>query len=388
MRWITWWPAPYWIDRFNQLASYEGVKLEVCFLSAGSHVQGWTMDHSSWKFSHYLVNSKYSKAGYFHFQPDFPNPWPLIKPHFQALVMTYGDSSCVTAAAICFMLKKPYFLFVPNTKINLRKQSKIREHLKRLLFQGATGILATGPAQAEYALEYTNRPKKIFVIGNPSQYLGDLVHKSVYQREEWRRDFQLENQFVVLYVGRLSPEKGLSTLFHALEKVYRKGVRPVLVLAGSGPLEATLRRESFRRGLRVVFAGFCQRQELAQYYRASDVFVLPSESEPWGLVVNEAMEFELPLILSDKVGSVPALLHEGVNGLSFPSGNEAALAQCIERLAGDEALRKSMGEASSQMVKGQSIENWCEAVVRAIKETALPMCRPTESNGSSSQNRM
>ena len=325
------------------------------------------MDKSSWKFQHYLVNPKYSKAGYFHFQLRFPYPWPLLRRPFQALVMTYGDSSCITAAALCFLLRKPYFLFVPNTKNNLRKKSKIREHLKRFLFNGAKGILATGPAQADYALEYTKAPNKIFVIGNPSQYLGDLVQQSVCKREEWRRDFQFENQFVVLYVGRLSPEKGLSTLFDALGKVYSKGICPVLVLAGSGPMESTLRREGARRGLKVVFAGFCQREELAQYYRTSDVFILPSESEPWGLVVNEAMEFGLPVILSNQVGSVPALLHEGMNGLSFPAGDPGALAQCIERLAGTEELRKSMGEASAQIVKSQSIDSWCEAVVRAIK---------------------
>ena len=132
-------------------------------------------------------------------------------------------------------------------------------------------------------------------------------------------------------------------------------------------MESTLRREGARRGLKVVFAGFCQREELAQYYRASDVFILPSESEPWGLVVNEAMEFGLPVILSNQVGSVPALLHEGMNGLSFPAGNSGALAQCIERLAGDKVLRRSMGEASAKIVKSQSIDSWCEAVVRAIK---------------------
>jgi glycosyltransferase involved in cell wall biosynthesis len=367
VRWVTWWPAPYWIDRFNRLASYDGLKLEVCFLSAGSKLQGWVLDDSTWKFQHVIMNSTDSSSGYFGFQPSNPRPWPLIKRPLHALVMTYGDSSCITAAGICSILRIPYFLVLPNTKKDIRKISQTKEFLKRILFKHAKGVLAAGPAQVEYALEYVDDSQNIFTVGNPSQYFGDLVYKSLPKRQEWRQELRWDNQLVLLYVGRLSPEKGLSTLFSALEMVYGTGIRPILVLVGSGPLEHTLRQEASQRGLKVVFTGFCQREELAKYYRASDIFVLPSQSEPWGLVVNEAMEFGLPLILSSHVGCVPSLLKEGENGMMFSSGDEKTLAVCIGRLAREENLRRRMGEASTRIVQNHSLDHWCEAVLSAIK---------------------
>ena len=369
VRWVTWWPSPYWVDRFNRLASYDGLNLEVCFLSAGSKLQGWVLDDSTWKFRYFIMNSKQSSSGYFRFHPSIPRPLPLIRRPLNALVMTYGDSSCIAAAAICSALRIPYFLVLPNTKKDIRKISKTKEHLKGLLFKHAKGIFAAGPAQVEYAQDYVDEPKKIFVVGNPSQYFGDLVHKSLHKRKEWRHELRWEEQLVLLYVGRLSPEKGLLTLLSALEMVYTRGISPILVIVGSGPLENTLRQDATRRGLKVVFTGFCQREQLAKYYRTSDIFILPSQSEPWGIVVNEAMEFGLPLILSNHVGCGPALLHEGNNGLMFPSGDEKTLAVCIERLARDESLRQRMGEVSTRIVQNHSLDHWCEAVVRGIKQS-------------------
>ncbi len=367
IRWVTWWPAPYWITRFNYLTDSDDVDLKVCFLAAGSTIQGWEVNRSSWTFKHVILNLKCDSSGYYGVKYRFPRPGKLVQGNFDALIITYADVTCITAALLCKLLKKPYYLFVPNTKYDDRKYSLFKEYLKQVLFRNATGILATGPLQKEYAQKYVKNKGKIAVIGNPVVPPGERYNDKI--RNVLRKKYGLKEP-VLLYVGRLGPEKGLFTLVDALSMTYKRGIQPTLVLAGAGPLESELRAEASKRGLIIKFVGFLQQDELARRYATADIFVLPSQSEAWGLVVNEAMEFELPLILSSHVGSVPVLLKEGKNGLSFPVGDSNALALCIERLCSDKSLRQNMGRVSSDIIKNNSIQNWAKAVLSAIRDHA------------------
>ena len=80
----------------------------------------------------------------------------------------------------------------------------------------------------------------------------------------------------------------------------------------------------------VCFTGFVNQSALPRYYGACDVFVLPSIDEPWGLAINEAMCAGLPIVASSEIGCVPDLVRDGGNGLLFPAGNIAALAErCV-----------------------------------------------------------
>ena len=98
--------------------------------------------------------------------------------------------------------------------------------------------------------------------------------------------------------------------------------------------------------------------------------VLPSAWEPWGFVLNEGMEFGLPLIVSGAVGAGPDLVRQGENGFVFPTGSVNVLAEKLEVLIRDEALRKKMGEASRKIIEDFSPENWAKGVKRAIETVA------------------
>ncbi|OAD23267.1 glycosyl transferase group 1 [Candidatus Thiomargarita nelsonii] len=370
IRWVTWYPIPYWNDRFALLAKRKDVELEIYFLKAG--VTLYEFSQTALDFHHVIVNPKSDSSG-FTIQLEWPKPWPLVKGKFDALVLIHANANCIAAALLCLLKRKPYFIFVANTRYDMRGTGKVKEYLKRFLFQHARGILATGQAQKDYALQYTSDIKKISVIGNPSMYMGDLTGKLLGNRQNLRQQFNWEKQVVLLYVGRLSKEKGILTLLEALDKNYQEGIRPLLVLAGTGPLLETLRQEALRLNLaqQIKFAGFLQREELAEYYAAADIFVLPSLSEPWGLVVNEAMEFGLPLILSDHIGCAPELLQEGKNGMSFPSGNSEKLASCIKALCYDRKLRRKMGKISQNIIQNHSIEKWVQNVVESIKNSLI-----------------
>ncbi len=326
------------------------------------------MDRSEWKFRYAVLKEVADDAGYFKFKLRFPNPWPLIIGKFDVLVISYGDLNCLAAAAMCFLLGKPYFLFAPNTKYETRAVSKVREKIKRIVFKYAKGTLATGSDQKEYALQYVDDPASVFVIGNPTQKFGDMAFRAMSKRDGLRNQLGWHDEFVLLYVGRLSAEKGLSVLLEAMQKSYVAGIKPKLVLVGAGPLEGVLQQEAINLGVCVEFVGFHQKNRLAEYYAAADVFVLPSVSEAWGLVVNEAMEFGLPVIISDRVGCANELIRDGENGYICSLGDVDSLASSIMMLYQNDELRKQMGERNQEVIKLHSIERWADAVVSSISK--------------------
>lgn len=366
VRWVMFFPTPYWIDRFNYLAEREEIDFECIFQASGSTLQGWQMDRSEWRFRYEVLKESADNAGYFAFKFRIPNPWALLRGKFDVLVISYGEMNSLIAAAMCVLLGRPYYLFAPNTKYEQRSISFLRESVKSLVFKFAKGTLATGVDQKEYASQYVKNPASIRVVGNPTQRFGDLARFAMAKRLDLRADFGFSEDFVLLYVGRLSPEKGLSVLLKAMSKCCLVGIDPLLVLVGSGPLEDTLRREAADLGVRVDFAGFHQKRILVNYYAAADVFVLPSVSEAWGLVVNEAMEFGLPVIISDRVGCANELIRDGENGYISPLGDVDALAARIIGLFRNNDLRRKMGELSKEVVFNHSIGRWSDAIVSAV----------------------
>jgi len=191
----------------------------------------------------------------------------------------------------------------------------------------------------------------------------------------WPADAALK----VLFVGRAAREKGLLVL---LEAWRRSGLRPpgaALVLAGvgaeslgSGATDCLAERAAGVHRLEPVPA-----VQLRSIYAAADLLVLPSIAtrtflEPWGLVVNEAMNRGLPVIASDAVGAAAGgLVRDGRNGLVVPAGDADALAAAIARLAGDESLRTRLGAAAAVDVRAYGHDAWARGFSEALASLGL-----------------
>jgi len=168
-----------------------------------------------------------------------------------------------------------------------------------------------------------------------------------------------------LYVGRLAPEKNLVRLIEAFS---RASTEPTLdgwglVLVGSGPLEEVLRRQAAPLGDRVRFAGFQQLDRLPGYYGLAAALVLPSLSEPWGLVVNEAMASGLPVIVSHQCGCAMDLVFPGVNGTIVDSEEPHGIAAALVEMAADADRRRAYGQASLRLIQNFSLDVWSRALI-------------------------
>jgi glycosyltransferase involved in cell wall biosynthesis len=142
-------------------------------------------------------------------------------------------------------------------------------------------------------------------------------------------------------------------------------------MAGDGHLRRELEALVRNQGVpNVVFAGFLSQAEIAAAYAAADVLVLPSAVETWGLVVNEAMNFGLPIVVSNKVGCAEDLVRPGWNGLVSDHRSPDALADALLTLVSDARLRIEFGNRSRRLVESYSLKICADGIVRASLSAA------------------
>jgi hypothetical protein len=172
----------------------------------------------------------------------------------------------------------------------------------------------------------------------------------------------------LLYLGRLSPEKGLLNLLEALVRLEKGAVH--LRLAGHGPQLGLLQEQVRHLGLdeHVRFTGLLDRAGVVRELAAADLFVLPSLTESFGKVVVEALAAGLPVIASG-VGAIPTILGSDEElGLVVPPGDVDALARAIGTLAADPARRQAMRARGSHRVRDWSLEAWAAQIGAALEE--------------------
>lgn len=161
----------------------------------------------------------------------------------------------------------------------------------------------------------------------------------------------LEGDPVFLYAGRLAQVKRVDILLKAFSTITSHYPSARLYLAGSGPLEAFLRKLSAKLNIsgKVIFLGHLQHDKLKVLYRSSDIFVLPSDAELMSISLLEGMASRCAVVATDVAAT--EVVENGQNGLIFPRGDFKALAQKILMLADDETLRKKLSNAAYLTVK-------------------------------------
>jgi glycosyltransferase involved in cell wall biosynthesis len=167
---------------------------------------------------------------------------------------------------------------------------------------------------------------------------------------------------VFLYVGRLDREKGVDVLLDAFRDVPGE-----LRIVGTGTEEARLHAAA---GARVSFLGALDRDELPDVYAGADVLVLPSRSEPWGMVLNEAAAAGLALVATDAVGAAFDLIEDGANGFRVAAGDAGALRRALATLAGDAPLRARFSSRSRELARAFTPGAWADAVTDAARRVS------------------
>jgi glycosyltransferase involved in cell wall biosynthesis len=179
---------------------------------------------------------------------------------------------------------------------------------------------------------------------------------------------------VLVYAGRLSPEKGLLDLLSAVTRVVEGDVagRLRVELIGDGVQRQEIERFVEARSLQAVVRlhGWLRPEGLPVWYTASDAFVLPSHSEPFGRVVSEAMLCGAPVIVSSAVGAADYVV-TGLNGLVFPVGDVDALSRALAEILADPSSIRSLRQAT--LAYAREHLTWPRIVERICREVYAPL---------------
>jgi glycosyltransferase involved in cell wall biosynthesis len=212
-----------------------------------------------------------------------------------------------------------------------------------------------------------------------SRYMADPDTKDALARE-WRKQLNIrDNEVVFLFAGKFMMLKNLFLLIQAFKKLEVPDVK--LILAGSGILEKVLHTLA-GDDPRIVFLGFQNQSEMPILYRLSDVFVLPSTSETWGLGINEAMASGCAIICSDQVGCAPDLVKNNENGFVVSASEDDELVKAMTKLATDKKFLEQCKLASIERIKYWSIEEAYRKMADQI--CSIPVANYAPSNVSTS----
>ena len=233
-------------------------------------------------------------------------------------------------------------------------RSAWKEWVKKVIVGRASAFFCFGETSARY-LESLGVAKNAIKVRNAA-VIDEQVVRNRY--DEAKRELAaheganaVSRKFV--YVGRLASEKNLTTLIQAFGHVIKQtGSDWKLLLVGDGPERDSLEKLAAESGIagRVIFAGGFPWYRVPGWLAQSDVLVLPSKSEPWGLVVNEAMVCGMPVIVSQTCGCAGDLVRSGFNGFTFDHSRQAELEKHLSFFIRNPDRIAGMGQESLKLI--------------------------------------
>ena len=174
---------------------------------------------------------------------------------------------------------------------------------------------------------------------------------------EFRRQYALDNEKIILYMGRLVYEKGIQHLIAAMPKILNGYHDTKLVIAGKGGMIDELKAEAKAMGIenKIYFTGYLNAKQVQKMYKCADIAVFPSTYEPFGIVALEAMLAGVPTVVSD-VGGLNEIVEHGVTGMKSYAGNANSIADSILALLYDHQLAANVSKNAKAKVK--ELYNW------------------------------
>ena len=262
----------------------------------------------------------------------------ILNPSDLVVLPGYHRPEYWVMLLICMARRRRRAVFCDSTAFD-RKKSRWKERAKAMFFRRCDGFFCYGSRSKQYVASYGIDPRKIY-DGCQSAALAHGYEAAAIRAHYAANSFPADCAFRFLYIGRLAEEKGLFDLLDAFARVRQQLPAARLDMVGSGELEQDLRQRAAQLGIgsAVTLLGTKTPQDIGQLLMSSAAMILPSLREPWGLVVNEALSFGCPVVVSDICGCVPELVIDGITGYSFPAGDVGALAQAMlnaQRLSND-----------------------------------------------------
>jgi glycosyltransferase involved in cell wall biosynthesis len=376
--------APYRVPLYALLAERYGVEL-LCFGAGAGYVPEWFAD----------LDRQLAVAPFPARRIGGPRAALALGERYEAAIAPLAGGAMLPATYFGMRRRgRPFVLWGSVWAHPRGVKGALAFPLVRHVYRHADAVVTYGEHVRGYVARYRGHDDDVVIA--PQSVEAELFGRSVGGDEiaAWRAEAGLPDGPLVLYVGRLVPEKGVEELLAAWRRLggTRAPARPAqtparssldaarnaapatLAVVGDGPLAAAV---AATPGAKLL--GTLPRQRLPVAYAAADLLVLPSIPtprfrEPWGLVCNEALHQSTPVVATTGVGAVAGgLVRDGETGLVVPPGDPQALASAVGRLLADPALRARLGAAGRDALAGHTYAAMADAFgVALARAGALP----------------
>ena len=330
--------TPYKHYYYNLLSKY--FEVHVIQLAHYSKIRNWESIEDK-KYSEYVIFH-----GYINYRKKLQSVFKIVKLIRQinpAMIIAHGYHR-IEFLLVPWFFKKRILACETATTFSDRTRVYWKERIKSLVLNKTFHYFFTyGSASKNYLVQDLGiNPEKVFVKGNFSHLQLQKYTQNEFSKREKR----------ILFVGRFAEEKNIFTLidaFTVFEQKNKSGY--TLTLVGTGELKGKITGyvKSLNIASQIEFVAYQNSDELVSYYQNSKLFVLPSFSEPWGQVINEAMYFALPIVISKNCGSAEDLCKE--NARKFDPKSKDELIAIFNELLNNESELERMSKASLSLIK-------------------------------------
>ena len=360
--------APYRTLQFKEISKNKDFEISVYYTKKGDEGRKWQSINSNSFREEYLENiSIFDKLGTLNKGLN-----KIIKNNDVIFLGGYEKPTYIILSILCRLYKKKYIIIYDGISCNklYKKENKIKKFIKGFVINSSSAIWGNGTVSRKYFSEVFNYPgNKIY-----NQYLtidGEMIKKIGKEkkiiREELRKKYGISNYDKVLhYSGRVIKLKNIESIIKALNKIKDENI--ILLITGGGEEEKNIKKLAKNLNVNVIITGFIEDQyELFKHYYLSDVFILPSISEAWGLVVNEAMFAGLPILVSEICGC--SLDFIDGNGYLINPFNIDDISFKIKKIFKDDL--SILGEKSICIINEYNFENSSKSFTNIIKNIEL-----------------
>ena len=359
-------PSPYRVDFFNEFGKY-------CDLTVLYYRNSSAERNVAWKG----IGAKNFKEVYLNLQlvgTDCSRGSALknyVKDHqSDFLIFTnYVSPATIEAIIWCRLHKRKYFIEYDGG-FN-KKDSFVKGLLKKFLLKGAIGHLTTADEHIKYLKSLGIKDGQIFKYPFTSISEKDITDANILTakgRDYFKQKLKVTEDKMILSVGRFSYEKGYGKGYDILMRLAEHLNPSVgIYIVGDEPTQEFMDWKKRKNLVHVHFVGFKEKKDLAEYYAAADLFTILSRGDIWGLVVNEAMTYSLPIISSDLCIAGTELVKDGENGFVVDLEDFSTLKKRFSELISDDTRLKTYGRNSYLKIKKYTFTQMVESHNKILK---------------------
>lgn len=343
-------PSPYRVDFFNELTKYFDLTVLYERDKSSERDKKWTGDSTR------LYKEKYAKVK--PYKSDQSKGSGLIKAvkeeKFDFLIITnYASPSVMRLILWCVFNGVDYCLEYDGG-FN-KKDPILKRFIKRFLITHAKKHIDSSGQHMDYLSSLGVKKEAIFKYNFSSIKTNDILDKPLTkeQKNKIKKNLLITNSTVVLSIGQFIYRKGFDLLIQAASHLPKD--IGFYIVGGEPTEEYLLLKEKYNLS-NIYFVGFQNKEQLSLFYKCADLFVFPTREDIWGLVINEAMSYGLPVVSSDRCIAALEMIKPGENGYLFKSENVESLVDKLRLIIKNSNAFEKYGESSLRVARKYTIE--------------------------------